>query len=203
LNGNKPLATQLHIPPADQQGTYDDLIDVFITLPPNKQALWAVTRSLAFEKGKSPSPDALVAELRRKYGPEMPGGSPYEMRWIFDREGKRVADSFARGCSQISNPDPNSMPRTIVYNPSSTQFANILEAPGVPGGQACKTFVYLRAHIGFVTDSTWLQMSMYDLGAAVDAGLRTQAVIRGLSNARAQQAQQQQKKIDKTVVPKF
>src|SRR5947207_7813261 len=72
LNGNKPLATQLHIPPADQQGTYDDLIDVFITLPPNKQAVWAVNHTVSFEPGKAPSASAVIAGLRQKYCQEMP-----------------------------------------------------------------------------------------------------------------------------------
>jgi hypothetical protein len=208
LNGNKPLATQLHIPPADQQGTRDDVIDVFITLPPNKQAVWAVTRIISFEESKSPSAEALVAGLRQKYGPEMPGAQHYpsgvSMRWIFDRQGKRVADSFVR-CSQISNPLADSIPRVLVYNPSPAQFGNLILTPaGLADGEACKTFVYLAANIAIISGVTSsLQLSLYDLGMGLNAGLRTQAVIHGVANAEAQQAEQQQKKVDKSAVPQF
>jgi len=205
LNGNKPLATRLHIPAADQQGIHDDLIDVFITLPPNRQAIWAVTRSINFEEGKSPSAEALIAGLRQKYGPEMPGAQHFQsgdtLRWVLDRQGKRVADVR---CSSffISNANADTMPVVLVYNPTPGQFGDVTPA-GAPGGDPCKTFVYLQAYIGISTNSTRMVLSVFDYGMALNAGLRTQAAIRGLANSEAQQAEQQQKKIDKSAVPEF
>jgi hypothetical protein len=69
VNGGKPLPTVLHIPPSDQQGRYDDVIDVAITLPPTRQSVWALKREIRFDPGKAPSTNALLASLRQKYGP--------------------------------------------------------------------------------------------------------------------------------------
>lgn len=206
LNGNKPLATQLHIPPSDQQGNNDDLIDVFITLPPNKQVVWAVVRRISFEAGKSPSIEALAIGLRQKYGPEMPGGlqagSSLWMTWMFDRQGRRVSDSLAR-CPHLTNASVDAVPRGLVVNPADIQFANVNSTPvGMPGGEACKSLVYLQANLQASTTSS-LSLLLYDSGLTIEAGLRTQAVIRGVANADEKQAELQQKKVDKTAVPKF
>ena len=213
LNGDKPLATKLHIPPRGQQDNYDDLIDVLITLPPNKQAVWAVNRRLSFEPGKAPSAAALTAGLRQKYGPEMhvayeTRANPPVLRWIFDRKGERVADDFARKCNQPSGSIASADGSTwgLIYNPSASQFANLTSAPvGVPGADACKTFVYMEANVSSDMNGVANSLTLYifDLDMALEAGLRTEAVIRGLANAEALQAQQQQKKIDKKAVPKF
>ena len=48
-----------------------------------------------------------------------------------------------------------------------------------------------------------MTLYVFDLGMGLNAGLRTEAVIRGVANSEAQQAQQQQKKIDKKAVPSF
>jgi hypothetical protein len=213
LNGDKPLATKLHIPPSAQQDTYDDLIDVLITLPPNKQEVWAVNRTINFEPGKAPSAAALTAGLRQKYGPEM--HVPYETRanppvlkWIFDRQGKRVSDDFVKKCNQPSGSVASAEGSTwvLIYNPSAVQYANLLSAPaGVPGAELCKTFVYMEANVSSDINgvANGLTLSIFDLGMGLNAGLRTEAVIRGVANSEAQQAQQQQKKIDKKAVPSF
>jgi len=213
LNGDKPLATKLHIPPKDQQDNYDDLIDVLITLPPNKQVVWAVNRTIYFAPGKAPSAAALTAGLRQKYGPEM--RVPYETRenppvlkWIFDREGRRVSDDFVKKCNQPSGSIANGDGSTwgLIYNPSAVQNANLTSAPaGVPGAELCRTFVYMEANVSSDMNgiSNSLIIYIFDLGMGLNAGLRTEAVIRGVANADAQQAAQQQNKIDKKAVPKF
>jgi hypothetical protein len=213
LNGDKPLATKLHIPPKDQQDTYDDLIDVLITLPPNKQVVWAVNRTISFAPGKAPSAAALTAGLRQKYGPEM--RVPYETRenpptlkWIFDRQGKRVSDDFVKKCNQPSGSIASADGSTwgIIYNPSAIQNANLTSAPaGVPGAELCKTFVYMEANVSSDINgiANSLIIYIFDLGMGLNAGMRTEAVIRGVANADAQQAAQQQNKIDKKAVPKF
>ena len=213
LNADKPLATKLHIPAKGQQDTYDDLIDVLITLPPNKQAVWAVNRTIFFDPSKAPSAAALIAGLRQKYGPEMHVPSetrpnPPVLRWIFDRQGKRVADDFARKCNQPSGSIANGDGATwrLIYNPSDIQNANLTAAPaGVPGAELCKTFVYMEANVSSNMNDVANSLILYvfDLGMAVDAGLRTEAVIRGVANADAQKAQEQQKDRDKKAVPTF
>lgn len=213
LNGDKPLATKLHIPPKDQQDPYDDVIDVLITLPPNRQTVFGVNRTISFEPGKAPSAAALTAGLRQKYGPEM--HVPYETRanpptlkWIFDRQGKRVSDDFVRKCIQPSGAVASGEGSTwaFIYRPSDIQFVGITAGPpGVPGGELCKTFVYMEANVSSDLSGVANSLILYilDIDLALNAGLRTEAVIRGVDNAEQQQAQQQQKKIDKKAVPSF
>lgn len=213
LNGDKPLVTKLHIPTRAQQDTYDDQLDVAITLPPNKQVVWAVNRTISFAPGKAPSAAALTAGLRQKYGPEM--HVPYETRanpptlkWIFDRQGNRVPDDFVRKCNLASG-SVASADGTIwglLYKPSDIQFAGITTAPaGVPGAEQCKTFVYMEADVSSDLSGVANSLTLYiiDIDLALNAGLRTEAVIRGVTNSEALQTQQQQKKIDKKAVPTF
>jgi hypothetical protein len=130
------------------------------------------------------------------------------LKWIFDRQGKRMPDDFARKCNQPSGSIASADGSTwgLIYNPSAIQNANLTSAPaGVPGAELCKTFVYIEANVS--TDlngiANSLMIYVYDLGMGLNAGMRTEAVIRGVANADAQRAEQQQKKIDKTVVPKY
>lgn len=213
LNGDKPLATKLHIPPKDQQDPYDDVIDVLITLPPNRQTVFGVNRTISFEPGKAPSAAALTAGLRQKYGPEM--RVPYEsgansptLKWIFDRQGKRVSDDFVRKCNQPSGAIASAEGSTwgLIYRPSDIQFAGLTTATaGVPGTELCKTFVYMEANVSSDLSGVANSLILYifDMDLALNAGLRTEAVIRGVTHSEAQQAQQQQKKIDKKAVPTF
>lgn len=208
VNGGKPLPTVLHIPPSDQQGRYDDVIDVAITLPPTKQSVWALKREIRFDPAKAPSTNALLASLRRKYGPEMPGpsgGAVRMLRWYFDASGKRVPDSLA-GCTQVKY-DPTSRGfRQLVYDPSPNLYGTLLVAPpGLPGGEACKTFTYLEADINdeLTGIAGGMTITMYDLGLAVSSGLQTQAAVHGLANAEQNAANRRQHTIDKSAVPKF
>jgi hypothetical protein len=208
VNGDKPLPTVLHIPAIDQQGAYDDVIDVAVTLPPTKQAVWAVKRSVRFEPGKAPSTNAVIAGLRQKYGPEMPSqsrGAVTTLRWYFDANGKRAPDSLA-GCAQTKYDPVNRAFRQLVYDPSPNIYGNLLVAPaGLPGGEACKTFTYLEVDVndGLTGVAAGLTVTMYDLGLAITSGAQTQAMVHGLANAEQKAADQRQQTVDKSAVPKF
>jgi hypothetical protein len=207
VNGGKPLPTVLHIPPGDQQGRYDDVIDVAITLPPTKQVVWALKREIRFDPSKAPSTVALLANLRQKYGPEMPSPSSAgtRLRWYFDANGKRVPDSLA-GCTQLKYDPLNGGFRRLVYDPTPNQYGTLLIAPpGLAGGERCKTFTYLEADI---TDeltgiASGMTITMYDLGLAVSSGAQTQAMVHGLANEEHKAAEQKQQTIDKSAVPKL
>lgn len=207
LNADKPLVTQLHIPAEGEQGDFDDKIDVAVTLPPNKQVVWTVYRTLIFQPGKEPSEDAMVAGLRQKYGREMPnafhGAGLITLQWIFDRQGKPVPASF-ENCIQ-GRYGLDSL-RNLVIDPTPAAYGALMTPPvNIPGGAACKTFVYLRADLDRSSNGVIgnMSLSMLDLGLALDEGLRTQAALQAVANADQKAAAQRQKKIDKSAVPPF
>jgi hypothetical protein len=127
------------------------------------------------------------------------------LRWYFDASGKRVPDSLA-GCTQVKY-DPTSRGfRQLVYDPSPNLYGTLLVAPpGLPGGEACKTFTYLEADINdeLTGIAGGMTITMYDLGLAVSSGLQTQAAVHGMTNAEQNAANQRQHTIDKSAVPKF
>ena len=209
VNDGRPLPTVLHIPPSDQQGTYDDIIDVSITLPPTRQSVWAVKRVMRFEPGKAPSTNAVIAGLHQKYGQEMPyqfqGAVKSTFRWFFDANGKRVPDSLAECNRTTYDPSLRGF-RQLVYDPSPNQYGNLLVAPpGLAGGEACKTFIYVQADIttGQTEVVAGMTVTMYDLGFAISSGAQTHAMVHGLMNAEQKAAEQKQKQIDKSAVPSF
>ena len=72
----------------------EERIRLDITLPPTKQVVWKVSRSVFFQQGQEQSRANLIAALRGKYGQEfvppgadrMPGAS---LSWFFNERGGR------------------------------------------------------------------------------------------------------------------
>jgi hypothetical protein len=203
LNGDNPLVLKVYIP-GDQQESRDQ-IDAAITAPPNEQVIWYVHRAVSFEDGKRPSVAAVVAGLRQKYGPEMPdalsrGASGVGLDWVFDRQGRRLPDSVAL-CDEILWRN-GGVPVNFAIDPRLRTYA----FPGVPGGEACKTAIYLHVDVSSATGdsvASMMQATLFDLGLALNEGLRTQAALQAVANADQKAAAQRQKKIDKSAVPTF
>jgi hypothetical protein len=90
----KPFPYQLAL--AQDPNTPTEVISVSLTLPPLKASVWRISRLTAFEVGKAPTVENVVASLRAKYGPEailignanMAANS--KLAWYFDEAGKRV-----------------------------------------------------------------------------------------------------------------
>jgi hypothetical protein len=90
----KPFPYQLAL--AQDPNAPTEVISVSLTLPPLKASVWRISRLTAFEAGKAPTVENVVASLRAKYGPEavlignanMAANS--KLAWYFDETGKRV-----------------------------------------------------------------------------------------------------------------
>lgn len=76
-------------------------ISLEFTYSPSDSYLWSVTRDIGFVQGEAPTRDTILADLRKKYGPEsfMQQGS-YRPVWLFDAQGKPVA---GQGATDIYN----------------------------------------------------------------------------------------------------
>jgi hypothetical protein len=85
-----------------------EAINVYLTAPPNEEAVWMVQRSQTFLPQNPMSRTALLTALREKYGKETltndRGGGGLFLYWIFDHNGKLLssADMALTGCSGTS-----------------------------------------------------------------------------------------------------
>jgi hypothetical protein len=85
-----------------------DSISVYLTQPPNDQAVWMIQRSQNFSQQNPMSQSALMTGLREKYGKETltndRGGGGLYVYWIYDQTGKVLssADMGLTGCLGIN-----------------------------------------------------------------------------------------------------
>ena len=110
-----------------------ETITVWLTVPPEKQAVWGISRTLMFEKGKEMTHDAIMTGLRQKYGQEIHAGVDY---WDYDEQGGRpsVKDMTYNHCAGLFNlvqPDDHLNPQPITsllsgYLPPTSPCANII-----------------------------------------------------------------------------
>ena len=83
--------------------TNQESITVYLTEPPNDQAVWMIQRTQGFTPQNPMSQNALMTALREKYGKETStndrGGVLY-MYWMFEQNGKLLssADMDLTGC---------------------------------------------------------------------------------------------------------
>lgn len=83
--------------------TNREAISVFLTEPPNDQAVWMIQRTQNFFDQNPMSQNALLTALREKYGKETltnDRGDSLFVYWIFDQNGKLLssADMGLTGC---------------------------------------------------------------------------------------------------------
>jgi hypothetical protein len=84
--------------------TSPEAIKVYLTLPPNDQAVWMIQRTQTFTAQNPMSQNALLTALREKYGKETltddRGGGGLYVYWIYEQNGKLLssADMGLTGC---------------------------------------------------------------------------------------------------------
>ena len=80
---------------AEEGAMSPELIQADVTLPPGKQVVWQLVRTLRFPMDKQPLIKNLVTTLREKYGPEshvIQSTTP-TLNWYFDEHGKPVTET--------------------------------------------------------------------------------------------------------------
>jgi len=98
----KPIPTFINLRGADD-GL--DLVAFQLTLPPNEQVVWSVTRKLRFLQGQAVPQSNVLKSLREKYGPETINNGAGRVYWFFDERGGRATDVrtlTAQNCAQSS-----------------------------------------------------------------------------------------------------
>lgn len=66
-------------------------VQILLTMPPNHEEVWGVTRSFSFPMAERPSMQTVVDALRKKYGPETVSPRPLNYQsfvWIYDAQGR-------------------------------------------------------------------------------------------------------------------
>jgi len=120
-------------------GDEGDSVKVYVTLPPNKQAVWNVERTRYFpDKGIAKA--TLLASLREKYGKETVAwivtGTPTTddskitaLVWLFDEQGRPGALSSSmpiNNCNWGPNLVESSLPAYVVRNWCHTSFIGVI-----------------------------------------------------------------------------
>ena len=116
-----------------------ETITVGLTVPPEKQVVWIIRRTLNFEPGKEPTRAAVMDGLRRKYGPEIHAGLDF---WDFDEQGGRpnVKDMTFHNCAgQFSLGEPQDYVNPQPITPLLSAFM----APNNP----CNNIISVRSEI--------------------------------------------------------
>src|SRR5712691_4552969 len=90
---NKPVPVTLLFQSSASPGMVaGEIIQLELTLPPEKAVVWAILRRVVFEAGKGRNRTSLLAELRQKYGQEGDGMTLpiVNIYWVFDEGGRRA-----------------------------------------------------------------------------------------------------------------
>jgi len=102
MNSSPPDGFSLSPDPMNRE-----MISVYLTLPPNDQAVWMIQRTQTFTEQDPMSQNALMTALREKYGKETltndRGGGGVYVYWIYEQNGKLLssADMDLTGCMGI------------------------------------------------------------------------------------------------------
>ena len=79
---DKPVAVVMSVRPLDASPA--ETIAVWLTLPPNSQQVWAISRTIQLDQNKGMMKSAALDGLRQKYGTETDRDF-----WAFDEQGGR------------------------------------------------------------------------------------------------------------------
>ena len=161
-----------------------ETITVGLTVPPEKQVVWAIRRTLTFERGKELTRASVMDSLRQKYGQEIHSGVDY---WDFDEQGnhanvKDMTFNHCAGQMSISDPDDFVNPRA----------ASALVQPPLPAN-ACSNFIAIRAEwIGAANGSSELAGGIAVIVEDAPLARRSQVAYQALVGKGADAAHQQE-----------
>ncbi len=139
---DKPVAVVMSVRPLDTSPA--ETIAVWLTLPPTKQQVWAIGRTVQLDQNKGILKSVAQDGLRQKYGTETDRDF-----WAFDEQGGRPPASAMRtnscgavGLLNLAPPDPvNLQPITpMIYAPEPEN--------------ACSNVIAVRAQFGGVSSGS-------------------------------------------------
>ena len=144
---SQPLAQELTLSQGDEMSS-PEAVQLGVTFPPGKPVVWRIARQLlAMSPDKDMSRAALIDALRKKYGPETYIASPNigmtTMVWLFDEQGKPVADNKPPESPCAVAPvtsNTNGLGMAVLNQPSPT-----FPQDKSGGWLKCKSLVYVRA----------------------------------------------------------
>ena len=76
--------------PCEPKARCEEEMNVIFSLPPEKQGVVYIQRSVLFQQGKEPTPDTIKSALLRKYGANPVVINPGIIGWAFDETGAPV-----------------------------------------------------------------------------------------------------------------
>jgi hypothetical protein len=132
-----------------------EMIVVALTLPPNPQVAFYLSRWVEFPTQATPTVENVLAGLRKKYGPpsyEQLIGIP-QLRWIFDSQGQLIERSRKEKGLPIVNcqgllGDRGSMP-VWDLSPPASGLRGKARVAGL--GPQCESFVIVEAKVSPTT----------------------------------------------------
>ena len=158
-----------------------EIIQLEITLPPEKPVVWGILRRLFFEAGKERTRTSLLAAMRQQYGPENYGITVpiVNLYWAFDEQGRRVetGSTTYTNCALPGAWDLTVNRSTTGATSSAFPASSLLLGRPVPNQGPCKPLVYVKA---FLQPSGRRGLELIES--------TTVAVINGALAARAQAA---------------
>ena len=161
-----------------------EYITVWLTLPPSKQVVWAVGRSIEFDQGKQLFKSAVIGGLRQKYGPE----TDEEYRfWAFDSQGRRPEGAGRKGanCANRQNWNPTVAP------PQAATYASMTPLM-VPMGPRtmCDSLIQVKASYDSFQSPEYVNrvtVTVSDLSLARSSQETYQAFLANADTARKQE----------------
>jgi len=129
---DKPVPTSMAVSNPDVDPP--EVITIWLTMPPSKQEVWAIGRTLEWPEGKQALKNNVLAGLRQKYGPET---DPQNHYWAFDEQGRPStnADLKQQNCAgrgdwslQVAPPGAPAYPlfTPLLYTPGPQTLCNSL-----------------------------------------------------------------------------
>ena len=193
--GSTAVPTFLHL--RDAAGL--DVIQVWITLPPNEQVVWAAARRMQFAAGHEPTVPGTLSALRQKYGPES-SLAGVRLTWYLDGHRTRLDGHVAeaKGCSGYTwgegvSDYPFPTRRVEATSPLLGVHNSV---------EPCDDLTFVRALVNDQTPGlvNTLVVSFTDNALATRAKQATDAVI---ARGTATHQQKQQEEVEKRAIPKL
>ena len=219
LLGNKTAVYGMA--PESRNSGGDEIMSVWISMPPNPQQVWSVQRQ--FNGSIHTTMQQIVDSLRQKYGPETSSGllpSQPSLFWIYDGKGQLVDPAtgkrIQKDCGNYGlQPIPmGNMPGPPAgqVQPGAVSLAYAVSGPGISLTDQndptkhldCQGWIQIHANAsggmnnGVFNDTLFI--SITDFGIQKRAAYALNQFLKGVAN---KQLQQDLNKANQTAVPKL